>query len=69
MFLTRAELYELTDRKRRGAQAIQLRAMGVEHRIRADGSIAVLRAHVELVFGAIGRAERKVQNSELDWSN
>ncbi len=68
MFLTREELCELTGRKRSGAQAIQLRAMGVEHRIRADGSLAVLRSHVELVFGAIRRAERKAHNSELDWS-
>jgi hypothetical protein len=68
MFLTRDELFELTGRRRSGAQVIQLRSMGIEHRLRADGSVAVLRAHVELIFGAIGRAEQKVKNSELDWS-
>ena len=68
MFLTREELCELTGRKRRHAQTIQLRAMGIEHKTRADGSVAVLRAHIERVFGAIGAIERRAQNAELDWS-
>jgi hypothetical protein len=42
--------------------------MGIEHKTRADGSVAVLRAHVERVFGAIGALERRTQNVELDWS-
>lgn len=69
MFLTRLEVVELTGRKRSGAQAAQLRTMGIEHKIRGDGSIAVLRAHVELVFGAIRRSEQRSKRStELDWS-
>jgi hypothetical protein len=28
-----------------------LRAMGVEHRVRPDGSVAVARAHIERIFG------------------
>ena len=47
MFLTKEELQELTGRTRRDAQVAALRSMGIEHRIRPDGSPAVLRAHVE----------------------
>ncbi len=52
MFLTGKELAELTNRSRRDAQARVLRAMGIEHRVRPDGSVAVLKAHVDLLFGA-----------------
>lgn len=69
MFLNRNELCELTGRKRSCAQVIQLRIMGIEHRVRGDGSVAVLRAHVESLFSVAKSAKPKVQHSELDWSN
>ncbi|MHB8348410.1 MAG: DUF4224 domain-containing protein [Acidiferrobacterales bacterium] len=47
MFLTPEEIVALTRRKRRPAQVIELRYMGIEHRVRPDGSVAVLWAHVE----------------------
>jgi hypothetical protein len=42
--------------------------MGVEHRIRADGKVVVLRAHVESVFGAAPAATKKIKEYELDLS-
>lgn len=69
MFLDRDELVSLTSRRRRDAQLVQLRALGVEHRVRADGSLAVLKAHVEQLFGASRPpSKRKAQNLEPDWS-
>lgn len=59
MFLTPDEVAELTNRHRRPAQMVQLNAMGIEHKVRADGSIAVLRAHVERVFGAAAPVEQR----------
>ncbi len=51
MFLDSTELLELTNRKRASAQARVLRSMGIEHKIRPDGSVAVLRAHIVRLFG------------------
>ena len=50
MFLSPDELIELTGRKRRDAQVKVLRHMGIQHRIRPDGSLAVLKSHVEKQF-------------------
>ena len=55
MFLTPEELRELTGRKRPSAQVRALRTMGIEHRVRPDGSLAVSRSHVEgLLSGVVG---------------
>ena len=51
MFLDDDELVSLTQRTRRPAQSRVLSFMGIEHRRRPDGSIAVLRAHVERMLG------------------
>jgi Domain of unknown function (DUF4224) len=50
--LTAAEVRELTGRIRRSAQVVALRFMGIEHRVRPDGTVAVLRSHVEQLFGS-----------------
>lgn len=69
MFLSDEELHELTKRTRRGAQARALRAMGIEHRVRGDGSVVVLRAHVEQVFGvALPKSTKPKPSAEPDWS-
>ena len=68
MFLDRDELAQLTSRRRRNAQVHMLRAMGIEHRVRPDGSVAVLRAHVEQTFGLEPSAKHHEQNTEPDWS-
>lgn len=51
--LTPAELQQLTARKRRDAQRIALDRMGLRYAVRPDGTLAVLRAHVELVLGGL----------------
>jgi Domain of unknown function (DUF4224) len=68
MFLDSNALYELTRRRRSDAQIRMLRAMGIEHRIRADGSVAVLRGHIESLFGAVPSSRSQEQNAEPNWS-
>jgi hypothetical protein len=69
MFLTDDELVQLTRRTRRASQRQVLAAMGIEHRPRPDGSLVVLRSHVEkLLDGALANAKIRVQNNEPDWS-
>ena len=51
MFLNPDELVTLTGKERYSAQLRALRLMGIEHRQRPDGSVAVLRAHVEQLLG------------------
>ena len=52
MFLTEAEIRELTGRRVRSSQVKVLRYMGIDHKVRPDGSVAVLRSHVEHQLGA-----------------
>lgn len=59
MYLTGDELAELTARKRRRAQAEELRALGIPFRTRRDGSIVVLRVAVELALGAARKPEKR----------
>lgn len=51
MFLTDDEIEALTGRKRKPAQARVLTFLGVEHKMRPDGSLVVLRSQVEKVLG------------------
>jgi len=67
MLLTEQQVAELTGRTRRSAQVRVLRYMAIEHKIRPDGSVAVLRAHVDkLLGGQIFDVVKKP--SEPDWS-
>lgn len=67
MFLTDDEIADLTQRRRRDAQARVLSFMGIEHKRRPDGSLAVLRQHVEVVLGG-AQAGRSMQlYPEPDW--
>lgn len=47
--LSPAELEDLTARKRRSAQARQLEHLRIPFTPRTDGSLLVLRAHVEAI--------------------
>lgn len=67
-FLDRDEVVELTHRTRRDAQVRALRFMGIEHRVRPDGSVAVLRSHVEQIFGVAASKDRPKPPIEPDWS-
>ncbi|WP_224785387.1 DUF4224 domain-containing protein [Pandoraea pnomenusa] len=51
IFLTRDEIRVMTGRVRHKSQALVLSALGIEHKVRPDGSLLVLRAHVEQSLG------------------
>ena len=55
-FLNRQELTELTHKIRPSAQARALGEMGIEYRVRPDGSVAVLKSVVEKALGGVDRA-------------
>lgn len=66
MFLETSEIVELTHRKRRAAQRTMLNALGIHYKQRPDGSFAILRAHVEKVFGVSEVAAKKTA-AEPNW--
>jgi len=70
IFLEPEELEQLTHRSRRDAQTRALKFMGIEHRVRPDGTVAVLRSHVHQVFGDTAEASRApaAEEVEPDWS-
>jgi len=67
-FLRTAEVISLTGRTRRDAQVRVLRGMGIEHKVRPDGSVAVLRPYINQAFGGIGAAAGAQEKEvEPDW--
>lgn len=67
MILSPEELQQLTGRKRCGAQIQALRFMGIEHRQRPDGSVVVLRAHVEQVLCVRDPGSKPRKRTEPNW--
>lgn len=65
-FLSSGEVHELTGRRQHAAQVRALRAMGIEHRVRPNGSVAVLRAHVEALMGVT--SSRRTTEWQPNWS-
>jgi hypothetical protein len=51
MFLTEDELVEMTGKVRHPAQVRVLNRLGIDHKVRPDGSIVVLRAVSQRVLG------------------
>jgi hypothetical protein len=68
MFLDNDEIKDMTDRVQRTAQAKMLRSMGIAFKQRADGTLAVLRSHVEKEFGAGDERKAKVKEFQPNWS-
>lgn len=69
MFLTPAEIAELTGKKRKPAQIRALRYMGIEHKIRPDGAVIVSRAHIEkLLDGIPPNSPMYGDHPEPNWS-
>ena len=66
--LTKDEVEALTGRHRKDAQIKALRFMGIEHRVRPDGTVAVLKAHIELVLGGSAGTPRKARCTEPNWA-
>lgn len=67
MFLTPEELIELTGKRQAAAQVRALRFMGLEHRIRPDGSVAVLTEHVLTEMGIKTPKSKKEKEWEPNW--
>lgn len=57
--LSDTEIIELTNRKQRPKQIEALQSMGVRYLVRADGSIAIARAHVEMLLGVSSKPTRE----------
>ena len=66
--LTPLEICHITGRKRRPSQIRTLRFMGIEYRVRPDGSILVSRAHVEKLLDGDSVKRRIKKHAEPNWS-
>jgi hypothetical protein len=66
-FLTEEEVQALTDRRMRKAQVIALNSMGIEHRVRPDGSVAILRAHITKIFDGGSDTHSKTKQAVPNW--
>ena len=63
MFLTQAELAELTERKRKGEQIAWLKANGFYYATGANGHARVLREHIQarLCGGSVSTASATLE--------
>ena len=66
-FLSEDEVQALTERKVRPAQVRALKSMGIEHRVRPDGSVAILRAHIFKVFDGDSNTRSKQPVVSPNW--
>lgn len=66
-FLSDEEIRALTQRKVRRSQVMVLKAMGIEHRVRPDGSVAILRNHIDKVFDGSTKSKRVTITPEHNW--
>lgn len=67
VFLNGDEIAQLTGKKRHTTQQRVLNAMGIAHKPRPDGTIVVLRSHVEKIFGGKA-AEPMKKEPEPNWA-
>lgn len=65
MFLTSDELVALTGRKLSKSQRSVLNHLGIQHKARPDGSLVVLRSHVEK---SLGGGESGAKLPQPNWS-
>lgn len=68
MFLDADEVREMTDRKTHSAQRKMLNALGITHKVRADGSVLVLRSHVERELGGAPALAARKKEFTPNWS-
>jgi hypothetical protein len=66
VFLSDDEIAQLTQKKRRPTQRKVLNALGVSHKPRPDGTLVVLRSHVEKLLGGHIAAPAK-KEPEPNW--
>jgi hypothetical protein len=68
MFLTREEIQELTNKQRPSAQVAVLNSLGIIYKLRPDGSLVVLKAHVEQLLGGQVTEQKPGSTWEPDWA-
>lgn len=66
-FLELEEVKSLTKRTVRPAQVRVLKAMGIEHKVRPDGSVAILRAHITKVFDGGSETNKQTKQISPNW--
>lgn len=64
--LTPQELWELTHRKTSPAQKKALNSMGIDYRVRPDGTVAVLKSHLEKAMGGVQSSSQPARK-EPNW--
>lgn len=70
MILDDDQLFALTKKKRGGAQAAALNALGIAFRQRADGSVVVSEVHVLQVLGVVpDKKASKIVEPKWDLAN
>lgn len=67
IFLDRKEIQSLTQRSIRPAQVKVLKAMGIEHKVRPDGSVVVLRDHITKVFDGSPETTKQTKQAVPNW--
>jgi len=67
LFLDDEEVIRLTGRKKRNAQVIALRYMGIEHKIRPDGAVIVSRSHIQKLLDGDSVKRRIIHKVEPNW--
>jgi hypothetical protein len=69
ILLTDDEVIELTHKKNRSAQVRALRRMGIEHRVRPDGTIVISRCYIEKILsGKVAENATIKEKNEPNWS-
>ena len=69
MFLNPEEIIDLTHKRNRTAQVKALRRMGIEHKVRPNGTVAISRSHIEKVFGGNASSAMILKKEiEPNWS-
>jgi hypothetical protein len=66
VFLSDDEIAALTQKKRHSTQQKILNALGVSHKVRPNGTLVVLRSHVEKLLGGNVSAPAK-KEPEPNW--
>ncbi|ACU63736.1 DUF4224 domain-containing protein [Chitinophaga pinensis] len=67
LFLDTEEIIFLTGRKKRNAQVIALRSMGIEHKTRPDGTVIVSRSHIQKLLDGDSVKRRIIKEIQPYW--
>jgi len=66
--VTREELQALTNKRRLSSQRAVLNALGIVYKVRPDGSLVVLKTHVEQLLGGQVTEQKPRSTWEPDWA-